>query len=65
MRKRACAWLLRVASSKAREDKTLDEANWKWLNVKANHDKLLEIIESWKVELLSCSTRLERLKALK
>lgn len=54
----------------------MEEANWKWLNVKANHDKLLEIIDSWKagakitkkafgkVDLLSCSTRLDQLKAI-
>eukprot|EP00913_Durusdinium_trenchii_P019111 g17960.t1 len=44
------------------QDKALLEANWKWLHGKGNAQKLQEIIDSWKVDLLSCAQRLETLK---
>lgn len=45
------------------EDKSLEEENWKWQGVKANAQKLQEIMESWKADVLSCAERLEELKA--
>eukprot|EP00435_Cladocopium_sp_Y103_P046077 s610_g13.t1 len=46
-----------------RPDKSLEEENWKWQGVKANAQKLQEIMESWKADVLSCAERLEELKA--
>jgi len=44
------------------EDKSLLEENWTWMGVKANAQKLQDVLASWKVDMLGCAERLEQLK---